>query len=95
MKETIREDPLFVGLTKPPLIFGVSFSFAMVNMMISTIIYIQMSSIKIIFIAFIIHMIGYILCFNEPLFIEIYANKAQNFTKCKNTKDYKGNSYYT
>ena len=75
MKNTIKEDPLFLGLTKPTLIFGVSFSFAMINIMLSTILYIQTSSLKIILVAFLIHIIGYVVCFNEPLFIEIHIHK--------------------
>ncbi len=89
----LRSDPLFVGLTRPTLILGVSTSFAMINMMICVVLFIQTSSFKILPIAFLIHMVGYILCFKEPLFMELYMNKANKCNKCPNKSHYRANSY--
>jgi type IV secretion system protein VirB3 len=89
----LNNDPLFVGLTRPTLIFGVSIQYAMLNMIISGIYFIQTSSIKIIFVAIIVHIIGYILCFKEPRFMELYIMKFSNFNKCPNKSYYGANSY--
>lgn len=89
----IKSDPLFVGLTRPTLIFGVSIKFAMLNIMTSLVFFIQTSSFIIIPIAGIIHAIGYILSFKEPRFLELYLNKMQNFNVCYNRTYYGANSY--
>ena len=89
----ITSDPLFLGLTRPTLIFGVSIQFAMINMMLSLMIFIQTSSFIIIPIAFVMHGVGYILCFKEPRFVELYLNKVQNFNVCYNKNYYGANSY--
>ena len=94
MTGSLTADPLFVGLTRPTLIFGVSIPFAILNMLISTTLFIQTSSLKIILVAFVVHIVGYIICFNEPLFMEIYLQKMQNFNKCPNKTYYGANSYY-
>lgn len=89
----LTSDPLFVGLTRPTMIFGVSIQFAMINMMISVAAFIQTSGIYIIFIAGVIHLIGYILCFKEPRFMQLYLNKGSKCNQCTNKSYYGANSY--
>jgi type IV secretion system protein VirB3 len=89
----LRVDPLFVGLTRPTMIFGVSVSYAMLNMMISVVWFINTSSFKIVFIAVVIHFIGYILCFKEPKFMEMILNKNAKCNQCPNKSYYGANSY--
>lgn len=91
--DSLSSDPLFVGLTRPTLIFGVSVQYAMVNMMVSVVYFIQTSSFKILPIAAIIHFVGYILCFKEPRFMELYLNKMGKCNKCPNKGYYGANSY--
>lgn len=93
MAGKIGADPLFVGLTRPTMIFGVSIQYAMLNMIISISIFIQKSSLYIIFIAAVVHLIGYLLCFKEPRFMEIYLNYANKCNKCPNKSYYGANSY--
>lgn len=93
MSGKITSDPLFVGLTRPSMIFGVSIQYAMLNLMISVSIFIQKSSIYIIFIAFVVHMIGYLLCFKEPRFMELYLNYAGKCNQCPNKSYWGANSY--
>jgi type IV secretion system protein VirB3 len=89
----ISADPLFVGLTRPTLIFGVSIQYAMLNMIISVVAFIQTSHFQIVILAAIIHAIGYILCFKEPRFMELYINKFQRCNQCPNKMYYGANSY--
>jgi type IV secretion system protein VirB3 len=75
------------------MIFGVSIQFAMLNMMLSVVIFIQTSGIWIIFIAAAVHLVGYLLCFKEPRFMELYLNKASKCNQCPNKSFYGANSY--
>lgn len=93
MASDLTTDPLFVGLTRPTLIFGVSIQFGMLNMIVSVIGFIQTSSFAIIPVAFMIHGIGYILCFKEPRFMELYTNKFAKCNQCSNKMYYGANSY--
>jgi type IV secretion system protein VirB3 len=93
MAGTLRADPLFVGLTRPSMIFGVSIQYAMLNLMISVTIFIQKSSIYIIFIAAAVHLVGYILCFKDPRFMELYLNYSGKCNQCYNKSLYGANSY--
>ena len=93
MAGKLEADPLFVGLTRPTMIFGVSIQYAMLNMMISVTWYIQSSGIEILFVAAFVHLVGYILCFKEPRFMELYLNKASKCNQCPNKSFYGANSY--
>lgn len=90
---SVASDPLFVGLTRPTMFLGVSFTFAILNGFINIIYYINDPSIKVIVIAVIVHLIGYIICFKEPLFLEIYLKRGEVATRCKNKRYYGANSY--
>ncbi len=89
----MNSDPLFVGLTRPTMIFGVSIQFALLNIMASAVIFVVNSTFKIMPIALLIHGIGYILCFKEPKFLELYMNKFSKCNLCKNHGYHKANSY--
>lgn len=89
----IKADPLFVGLTRPTLIFGVGIQYAMVNMLICLTYFINSSDFKVIPIAFVVHMIGYVLYFKEPRFMELYINKFSRCNQCTNRSFHGGNSY--
>lgn len=93
MSGKLASDPLFVGLTRPTMIFGVSIQFAMLNMMVSVSVFIQKSDVTIIFFAGVMHLIGYLLCFKEPRFMELYLNKAGKCNQCPNKSYYGSNSY--
>jgi type IV secretion system protein VirB3 len=93
MSGQVASDPLFVGLTRPSMIFGVSIQYAMLNLMISVTIFIQKSSVYIIFIALVVHMIGYLLCFKEPRFMELYLNYSGKCNQCPNKTFWGANSY--
>lgn len=89
----LNADPLFVGLTRPPMLFGVSIIFAMLNMMISILVFINLNSFKVIPFAVVVHFIGYIACFKEPRFMELYMNKSSRCTSVSNSSYHGGNSY--
>ncbi|NRB10338.1 MAG: VirB3 family type IV secretion system protein [Rickettsiaceae bacterium] len=93
MAGSVGSDPLFIGLTRPSMIFGVSIQYAMLNLMVSVTLFIQKSSIYIIFIAAVVHLIGYLLCFKEPRFMELYLNYSAKCNQCSNKSYYGANSY--
>ncbi|WP_038560093.1 type IV secretion system protein VirB3 [Neorickettsia helminthoeca] len=87
-------DPLFKGLTRPAMFLGVSFTFSAMNLIISLLGYILTKNLFIlIFFMPVIHGIGYAICFNEPLFLELFLVRNQKCMKCKNRAYHNGNSY--
>jgi len=93
MSEGLQSDPLFVGLTRPPMLFGVSYNFVLMNGFICIIGYIQTTNFKFFLLMFILHGVGYYICSKEPLFIELFKVRAEKCSRCKNKLYHGANSY--
>ncbi len=94
MSGHLKLDPLFLGLTRPAMILGVSFMFFVLNSLTAVMFFVMTSNFKIVPVAVFIHLCGMMLAKKEPLAIEMLLVKMQKFNKCPN-KIYHGgvNSY--
>ena len=90
---SVSTDPLFVGLTRPPMIFGVSFKFFFLNFFVSVISYINFPGFIVIGVALGLHLFAYIICFKEPLFVDLYLKKGQKCLSRANSFYHGANSY--
>ncbi|NBX03439.1 MAG: type IV secretion system protein VirB3 [Alphaproteobacteria bacterium] len=91
----LHSDPLFQGLTRPPMILGVSYMFFVINALVSMICFINLQSFMILlFVAPAVHMIGFLICLKEPRAIELIIIKMSKAYRCVN-RGYHGytNSY--
>lgn len=91
----LQADPLFQGLTRPPMLLGVTYMFFLVNGVFSLIAFIHTSNFVIPFVvAPMLHGIAYLICMREPRAIELFVLKTNKGMKCAN-KRYHGytNSY--
>ncbi|MBT4879214.1 MAG: type IV secretion system protein VirB3 [Alphaproteobacteria bacterium] len=89
----VQSDPLFLGLTRPAMIFGVTFPFAALNGL-SCLMYFILASDFLGFVAMpFIHGIAYMICAKEPLAIELLMIKSAKCSKCRNKSFYGANSY--
>lgn len=90
----IQTDQLFKGLTRPVMLFGVSYMFAILNVMICMVTFINTSDLRVILLLLpAIHGIGYIASAKEPLFIELFMVKMQKCPMCLNRGYHGANSY--
>lgn len=86
-------DPLFVGLTRPPMLFGVSYSYFILNVGVNMVVYIMANDFRYLLLAVIVHFIGYYICSKEPLFIDLFMVRSQKCSRCKNKFYHGANSY--
>ena len=93
-KGSLTTDPVFKGLTRPAMLFGVGFTFAGLNVVISVASYIMTKNLIFLLVLLpTVHIIGYVISFSEPLFLELFLIRNSKCSKCKN-KSYHGvNSY--
>ena len=92
-KGSVRTDSVFLGLTRPPMLFGVSYTYALLNGLICMIAYIVNSDFRYMLLMLPIHGIGYYICSKEPLFIELFKIKSEKCSKCRNRFYHGANSY--
>lgn len=93
MAGIVRADMLFVGLTRPPMIFGVSYTFALINFMICLVGYIITTKFTLLVAIFPVHAIGYYICSKEPLFIDLFMVKSSKCSRSRNKLFHGVNSY--
>ena len=79
----VSVDPLFVGLTRKAMFLGVSYMYVMANMLVCMLYFIYFSSFKVVFVFVVVHGFGYIICFKEPLFLEIYSHNLKTLYSFK------------
>ncbi|AWD32931.1 Type IV secretory pathway, VirB3-like protein [Candidatus Fokinia solitaria] len=93
MNGQIRADSLFLGLTRPTLLFGVSYVFAIVNVMLCFCLFAATHDFKFIFGIIPMHGVGYYFCSKEPLFIELFQVKVSKCMRSRNRMYHGCNSY--
>ena len=89
----LKVDPLFVGLTRPTLLFGVSQMFVILNAFCCIGYFVMSNDMRAMVILALNHMVGYIICAKEPLFVELFMIKMQKCNKCTNKFFHGANSY--
>ena len=83
----LTKDLLFVGLTRQPTVFGVTYMFAMLNILICLSLYIGANKAIFLVAIFPVHLFFYYVCSKEQLLLEIIKNRSQLCPK-------RGNSIY-
>jgi type IV secretion system protein VirB3 len=86
-------DPLFVGLTRPSLLFGVNQMFVILNALACIGYFVMTNDIRIMGLMGFLHMIGYLASSKEPLFVELVMVKLQKCNRCDNKFYHGSNSY--
>ena len=80
----LEVDMLFLGLTRPSMLFGVSYTVVLANFFLCMM-YFVITSDFLGFLALpLIHGVAYVLSEREPLFLELFMIKQQKCNRCKN-----------
>jgi type IV secretion system protein VirB3 len=95
MNGQIESDPLFLGLTRPPMLLGVSYTFAGINLLISLMAFVLTNNFAYLLILLpITHGVAWLICLKEPRALELFMAKTSKCNICKNRFYYGGiNSY--
>ena len=64
--DRIVTDPLFVGMTRPPMMMGVTFSFFIINMTATAVLFLATNSFLALLAGLPIHGAGMLACSKEP-----------------------------
>lgn len=86
-------DPLFVALTRPQMFGGVTFSYFVINLVISTQLFLLTRSAWVIAAVVIVHIAGVIACLNEPRRFDIWFVRISQCPRVKNYRWWRCNSY--
>ena len=87
----LESDPLFLGLTRPAMAFGVTYTWFLVEAFVLVIYFINTSdAVGLAISAPLLHGIGYFICAKEPRFMDMIITKFTKCMKCKNARFHGG-----
>lgn len=93
MDKMLPSDPLFLGLTRPALVWGVPQPFFVLNGMVSMIAFLASNSFLPLLVGVpLIHALGVIVCIKDVRTFDIWLVKAR-FLRCRNRGFWGATSY--
>jgi type IV secretion system protein VirB3 len=89
----IARDRLFVALTRPQMFAGVTYSYFVINVIVSAEAFLIFRSLWALVPALIIHGFGMILCLKEPRFVDLWLVRLRQCRRVPNHGLWRCNSY--
>ena len=89
----IERDTLFVALTRPQMFAGVTYSYFIANAVIATELFLIFRSIWALAAAWLVHVVGVLLCAREPRFFDLWLTRVGRCPRVRNHAIWRCNSY--
>jgi type IV secretion system protein VirB3 len=86
-------DPIFAALTQPQMIGGVTYSYAVFNLIVTIEAFLITKSFWALLAAPVIHAVGYLGCLKEPRFFDLWITRASRCPRVRNFGFWRANAY--
>ena len=93
MATELARDPLFTALTRPQMFAGVTYSYFVLNGILTAELFLIFKSIWVLPTALVIHLIGYFACLDEPRIFDLWMTRAMRCPRVRNHRLWGCNSY--
>jgi type IV secretion system protein VirB3 len=91
--EGLDRDTLFVALTRPQMLLGVTYGFAIANAIITTELFLIFKSAWVLLAALIVHVIGWLACLRDPHIFDLWLVRMRRCPRVANYRVWQCNSY--
>ncbi|MBL6748937.1 MAG: VirB3 family type IV secretion system protein [Nevskia sp.] len=92
-EERTTRDPLVVGMTRPLMLLGVTYSYFVLEGMAVTVLFLMGNSLLYLLLILPLHTAGVLLCKWDPRFFDILLRVAQHARPVRNRPLYRCNLY--
>jgi type IV secretion system protein VirB3 len=89
----LNRDTLFVGLTRPQMLAGVTYSFVIVNAVATTELFLILKTPWVLAAALMLHGVGWLACLREPRIFDIWLTKMARCGRVRTWSIWRCNSY--
>lgn len=89
----LASDPVFAALTRPQMIAGVTYSYMVLNLIVTFEVFLITRSFWSLLIAVVVHAVGYVGSLREPRWFDIHITKLRTCPRVRNASFWQGNSY--
>ena len=86
-------DPIFTALTQPQMIGGVTYKYAVFNLIVTIEMFMITKSFWTLLLAPVIHAVGYLGCLKEPRFFDLWITRASRCPRVRNFGFWRANAY--
>ena len=93
MSAGLERDTLFVGLTRPQMFAGVTYSIFVANVVIATELFLVFKSLWVVAAALVLHGAAMLLCLKEPRIFDLWLARVSKCPRIKNYRIWRCNSY--
>jgi type IV secretion system protein VirB3 len=89
----LARDPVFGALTRPQMFAGVTYSYFVLNAVLTIELFLITKSFWALIAAAVLHVIGYLGCLKEPRFFDLWMTKVSRCPRLRNAGFWRCNSY--
>jgi type IV secretion system protein VirB3 len=89
----LSSDPVFAALTRPQMIAGVTYAYAVFNLILTVEAFLITRSFWALAVAGVVHAIGYVCCLREPRFFDLWITKVRTCPRVRNFGFWQANVY--
>lgn len=89
----LDRDTLFVGLTRPQMLAGVTYTFVIINIVVTTELFLVLKTPWVLLAAAILHVVGWVSCLREPRIFDIWLVSASRCRRVRTWSIWRCNSY--
>jgi type IV secretion system protein VirB3 len=89
----LARDPVFAALTRPQMFAGVTYTWFILNAMVTAEVFLLTKSIWALVAALILHVVGVIAARDEPRFLDLWITRMSRSPRIANFSYWRCNSY--
>jgi type IV secretion system protein VirB3 len=89
----LKGDIVFGALTRPQMFAGVTYSYFVVNAVVTAELFLLTKSFWVLLASLCIHFAGYMACLKEPRIFDLWLTRATRAPRVKNWATWRCNSY--
>jgi type IV secretion system protein VirB3 len=90
---SLSRTPVFRALTRPQMFAGVTYSYFIINLLVTTELFLMTRSFWALPAALVVHGVGYLACLREPRVFDLWLTKVSRTPRVRNWKRWGCNSY--
>jgi type IV secretion system protein VirB3 len=90
---SLDRDLVFGALTRPQMFAGVTYSYFVLNAVITLELFLLTKSFWTLLAALLLHAIGYLGCLKEPRFFDLWLTRVSRCPRVRNSRFWRCNSY--
>ena len=89
----LTRDPVFTALTRPQMFAGVTYSYFIMNAVVTVELFLLTKSFWALLAAIMLHGVGYLACRREPRLFDMWLIRAKTCPPVRNARFWRCNAY--